>query len=254
MDSPRSFVAQSFTATFIDDYRFLCENSYLLVLWDFAVESKPKTATFWVSCWYIDITIKRNYGLNDIGLFDANPGSGIVVLEVHGPFNPYALVIPTDFFVGFDFGDISQQPKRVTWEEWKGFVMQVPIGGSRPYVFHTQLFLLRKEGGRGNFDVYDFSPYTRMEVKKGNITYNPCGDRVTGFTPKPNLLKALATTCSGRFNLNNTPYYVTEDGVLFLTVRTPAVAKRTRLLTRFTSQMGHGTSTFLGFKDQLEKL
>ena len=229
------------TCTFIDDYRLLCRVDSRLNLLDFAVESEPRRVEFQLRVLSTPMNIRRSCGPNDTGLFSANPESGIVVVTVQGSTGRiYALVIPTDFFVGFKS---ESNPAVVPWGDWKGFVMRVPMKGLFSYVFHAQLFLPQvrgadQRGGEG-FKVYDFSPYTRMGVEKGNNgygNYNWCNseDEVTSYNRNRNLKKPLATTCSGGFKFRgnvNTTFHVTEGGVLFLTVRTPAVAKRTGLLT-----------------------
>ena len=219
--------AQDLAAAFIDDYRLLCVTKDHLELWDFAVESQPRKVIFWLRVGLSPKNIHRGYGPNDTGPFSANPESGIVVVIAKGTFDFYALVIPIDFFVGIMSEGNSGE---VSWKKWKDFVVRVHSGGLIPHVFQTQLLLLHE--GTGVFDVFDFSPYTRMEVEEGNGGYNRCGEEVMEFICKQKLAKPLATTCRVSFDLRgHTTYLVTGGGVLLPSVRTPTVAKRAGLLT-----------------------
>ena len=228
------------------------------MLLDFAVESKPKQVTFGVRLAVSLGAIQCNYELNNTGPFSANPESGIVVVTVVEAFCSDALVIPTDFFVGFkpdggfalsEGGFLSS--KNVPWPGWENFAIRVQIDTSLIHVFHTQVFLLGgEEQGTQTFKVYDFSPYTRMKRQKGEIGgYDRCGSEVTSPIPRSKLAKPLATTCHGSFNYNpNTSISPTEDGVLLLTVGVPVVTKRTRLLTRFLLD-GAWHLNFSGLRD-----
>ena len=230
---------------FIDEYRLLCIVPGALVLLDFEEETDPKQAIFELGGEISAIHINRDYESSNQGPFSANPELGIVVVTIDGDPHFNVLVIPTDFFVRFKH---ELKLGSVSWEAWKGVVTTLFVGeDSFLYTFHTQILLLDFDSDRkgAKFRVYDFSPYSRMEVvrEREEGATKRCGylpvtnntESIKSYSIKPGSIP-LATTCSGRFcTEQNSRFYPIEAGFLFIKVGTPVVTTHTKLLTRFTS-------------------
>ena len=230
MDPSKENISVS-TVDSIDEYQLLCTNEGKLVLWDLSAKGNTKPVEFeleQISVRCGSVMAKRalrGYELNDAQPFRVNPEEGIVVVMVEVYPATFVLVIPTKAFTRF------KAKSRVKWEEWSKFAtkFRLPLSAHWIHAFHTHILCFNIY--YQDTSIFDFSLYCREVVRSKEpsmqANYVLKGNTVLACQPSSDLPRPLAVTFRGRFKPPAfAKGYPTENGVLFIEVRIPVVAKR----------------------------
>ena len=233
---------------FIDEYRLLCIVERTLVLWDFTVDGNNRV-TFKLEPNIIPRNIHRSYELDDTQKhFRADPGEGIVVVDIRRYNGFDALVIPVS---ALETPEISGE--EIKWDDWGHTVTKLKKRpDSRFFVFHTHvLFVEPSSSGPSAVVVYDFSLYSRGADDSTHEQWCEPDQVAPAIVniDRP-LLQPLAVIRSGKISIwkaehGHYHYLPAENGIVVIPpkVRIPVVANYIRALIRFISQSDKNAGT-----------